>query len=149
MIWSFVARSSANCAICCWPFYASKNVEVKWGFSSAKKIKTHGSVLCSPRKQGVCKQSEYIDRKNYVRHEFPACIAPWCLGWMAPNFTVELFSIQRTSHFQFEKNTFSCLQVTSECKISLKTFFSSFYTLCKNCYSLHMHGWNLAHILGS
>ena len=66
MIWSFVARSSANCAICCWPFYASKNVEVKWGFSSAKKIKTHGSVLCSPRKQGVCKQSEYIERNNKV-----------------------------------------------------------------------------------
>ena len=29
-------------------------------------IKTHGSVLCGPRKWGVCKWSEYIDRSNKV-----------------------------------------------------------------------------------
>jgi len=29
-------------------------------------IKTHGSVLCGPRKQGVRKLSEYIDRNNKV-----------------------------------------------------------------------------------
>ena len=30
------------------------------------KIKTHGSVSCGPRKRGVRKRSEYIDRNNKV-----------------------------------------------------------------------------------
>ena len=29
-------------------------------------IKTHGSVSCGPRKRGVRKRSEYIDRNNKV-----------------------------------------------------------------------------------
>ena len=39
-------------------------LEYAWSKTSKNPIKTHSSVLCSPRKQGTHKWSEYIDRRN-------------------------------------------------------------------------------------
>ena len=45
--------------------------------------------------------------------------------------------MQEMPHFKFERNPFSHLQGTSE--QSFYTFFSPFYTLCKNHNNLHVH----------
>ena len=48
----------------------------KFNYNIVSSLKTHGSVLCSPRKWSAHKQREYTDRNNKVTILKPWYIAP-------------------------------------------------------------------------
>ena len=85
MIWSFVARSSTNCAICCWPAKMSKSNEV---FHLLKRSR-HTVVCRAVQKNGACANRVSI-LKGTTKSRF-SCIC--CSVMRHPKdtkFTVEL-----------------------------------------------------------
>ena len=111
-----------------------------------KCIKTHGSVSCGPRKRGVRKQSEYINRNNKVTIFTHPQLRDVLSNWHQIYGGVSLHVGEATFQVLTKSlNPFPRYESAKFCKnfiIFFSFFFPSFSlsfcTLYKNCYNLCM-----------
>ena len=99
------------------------------------KIKTHGSVSCGPRKRGMRKRSEYIDRNNKVSIFTHLQLRDSLSKWHQIYSGVSLH--EREAMFQILTRSLKLFSRYESAKFR-KNFFvfsSSFCTLCKNSHN--------------
>ena len=103
-------------------------------------IKTHGSVLCSPRKQGACKRSALT---GTTKLRFSRILSSVISTPNGTKFAVEVPSTHGRPHSKFEEDRASRSRNMSQQNIEKNSSYfssssSSFRTLCKNHYNSRM-----------